>query len=180
MLPLRFNVTRATFWAHRTRYLENKDLERGFQIRALGEIAIRCADMAAMVAFYEDILGLERITGGPREGITFFRIADGFGGHTAVLALFDKEYEARPGLHPTSAQTPATGGRSSLHHLALSLPFAEQEAAMAWYDQHGISYRVEQFGWIGWRGVFAQDPEGNTVELVAYDASMEAGAEGGA
>lgn len=147
--------------------------DRGFQIRALGEIAIRCADMAAMVAFYEDILGLERMTGGAREGITFFRIAEGFGGHTSVLALFDKGYETRPGLHPTSDHAPVTGGNSALHHIALSLPFAEQETAMAWYDHHGIAYRVEQFGWIGWRGVFVQDPEGNTVELVAYDPSMK-------
>ena len=147
--------------------------DRGFQIRALGEIAIRCADMAAMVAFYEDILGLERMTGGAREGIIFFRIAEGFGGHTSVLALFDKGYEARPGLHPTSDTAPVTGGGSALHHIALSLPFAEQEAAMAWYETHGIPHRVEQFGWIGWRGVFVQDPEGNTVELVAYDPSMK-------
>lgn len=157
-------------------YLEDKDevvgMERGFQIRALGEIAIRCADMAAMVDFYETILGLERLSGGARDGIVFFRIADGFGGHTSVLALFDKEYEARPGLHPTSTAPPATGAGSSLHHIALSLPFSEQAAALAWFDAKGIPTRVERFGWIGWRGVFVQDPEGNTVELVAADASM--------
>ena len=147
-------------------------MDRGFQIRALGEIAIRCTDMPAMVAFYERILGLERLTGGARNGIVFFRIAEGFAGHTSVLALFDKGYEARPGLHPTSDEPPVTGGRSSLHHIALSLPFAEQEAALDWFEAQGIATRVERFGWIGWRGVFVQDPEGNTVELVAADASM--------
>ena len=147
-------------------------MDRGFKIRALGEIAIRCADMPAMVAFYEGILGLERLTGGARDGIVFFRIAEGFGGHTSVLALFDKGYEARPGLHPTSDVPPVTGGQSALHHIALSLPFAEQEAALAWFEAQGIATRVERFGWIGWRGVFVQDPEGNTVELVAADASM--------
>ena len=147
-------------------------MDRGFKIRALGEIAIRCTDMSAMVAFYEHVLGLERLTGGARDGIVFFRIAEGFAGHTSVLALFDKGYEARPGLHPTSDAPPVTGGQSSLHHLALSLPFAEQEAALAWFAAQGIATRVERFGWIGWRGVFVQDPEGNTVELVAADASM--------
>lgn len=146
--------------------------QRGFQIRALGEIAIRCADMDAMVDFYERVLGLERMTGNASDGIVFFRIAEGIGGHTSVLALFDKGYGPRPGLHPTSDEVPVTGGRSALHHLALSLPFAEQEAALAWFEAQGIATRVERFGWVGWRGVFVQDPEGNTVELVAADASM--------
>ncbi len=43
---------------------------------------------------------------------------------------------------------------------------------MRWYDQIDQPYRVEQFGWVGWRGIFTQDPEGNTVELVAYDAAI--------
>ncbi|MBF9031245.1 VOC family protein [Rhodobacterales bacterium HKCCE3408] len=146
--------------------------DRTFRIRALGEIAIRCADMAAMVDFYERILGLDRLTGNANEGIVFFRIAEGFGGHTAVLALFDKGYEARPGLHPTATEAPATGAGSSLHHLAFSLPYEEQEAAMRWYEAQGISYRVELFQWVGWRGVFVQDPEGNTVELVAFNQNI--------
>ena len=49
--------------------------DRGFKVRALGEIAIRCGDLGAMVGFYEDILGLERMTGNIRDGIVFFRIA---------------------------------------------------------------------------------------------------------
>jgi catechol 2,3-dioxygenase-like lactoylglutathione lyase family enzyme len=144
-----------------------------FTIRALGEIAIRCDDVAAMAEFYEHILGLTRMEGSSAPGIVFFRIAEGFGGHTQILALFDKAYSPRPGLHPTGAGAPETGARSSLHHIALALPFAEQEAVMAWYDAKGLTYRVEQFGWVGWRGVFTEDPEGNTVELVAHDASLK-------
>lgn len=149
-------------------------MTRGFQVRALGEIAIRCDDIAAMSAFYEGIIGLTRLSGNTGDGIVFFRIADGFAGHTAVLALFDKSVSGRPGLHPTGEDAPETGARSSLHHLALSLPFAEQEAVMAWYEARGQPYRVEHFGWIGWRGIFTEDPEGNTVELVAKDPGWSA------
>ena len=61
--------------------------DRGFQVRALGEIAIRCSDMTAMEGFYRDVIGLELLA--RREpGITFFKVADGFAGHTCVLALF--------------------------------------------------------------------------------------------
>ena len=35
--------------------------ERGFTVRALGEIAIRCIDLDAMVAFYRDVIGREAL-----------------------------------------------------------------------------------------------------------------------
>lgn len=146
--------------------------DRGFRARALGEIAIRCADMGAMVAFYENVVGLERLRGDHNSAITFFRIADGFGGHTQVLALFRNTAAPRSGLHPEEYEHPVTGSGSALHHIALSLPFKEQDAVLRWYDKIGQAYRVEHFGWIGWRGIFTEDPEGNTVELVAYDPSL--------
>ncbi len=145
--------------------------QRGFQPRGLGEIAIRCADMGAMVQFYESVIGLQRLQGDHNSAITFFKIAEGFGGHTQVLALFHHSVGSETGSE-TPNKAPVTGCASALHHIALSVPFAEQEAVIRWYEQIGQPYRVEQFGWIGWRGIFTQDPEGNTVELVAYDPSM--------
>jgi catechol 2,3-dioxygenase-like lactoylglutathione lyase family enzyme len=137
--------------------------ERGFAVRGLGEIALRTRNMAAMQRFYGEVIGLQTLA--DRVGITFFRIANGVAGHTAVLALFDAET-----LGETGGETggpPAAGGGSSLHHLALSLPWAEQDAAIAWLNAQGFPARVEHFDWIGWRGVFTADPDGNTVELVA-------------
>ena len=138
---------------------------RGFRPRALGEIALRTRNMSAMVAFYRDVLGLELLQSRDDGRIVFFRIADGFAGHTAVLALFEE----------SAAEVVAGRAgprRSSLHHLALALPRAEQTAAEAWLERQGLAYRVEEFTWIGWRGVFVDDPDGNTVELVAYDAGL--------
>jgi catechol-2,3-dioxygenase len=129
---------------------------RGFRVRALGEVAIRCSDIGAMERFYAEVVGLERLARRPG-GITFFRIAEGHAGHTAVLALFAQDAADRFGA----------GRRSSLHHLALSLGWDEQERAIDWYRRVGQPHRVEHFDWIGWRGVFTEDPEGNTVELVA-------------
>lgn len=144
--------------------------ERGFKVRALGEIAIRVQDMEVMVAFYRDILGLEILSRRDGDRIVFFRISDGFAGHTAVLALFrDDQGEG--------AETVRTGQRRlqpSLHHLALTISRDEQDAAINWYEAKGIACRVQTFPWIGWRGVFVNDPEGNTVELVAYDDTLQA------
>lgn len=139
--------------------------ERGFRVRALGEIAIRCGDVRRMEAFYRDVIGLPVLSGGRRDGIVFFALGESYGGHTAVLALF-----ADDGAFPESCP-PRAGARSSLHHLALTVDRDEQAAVMAWYDRQGLAYTVQEFDWIGWRGVFTADPEGNTVELVAKVAT---------
>lgn len=141
-------------------------MSRGFQVRALGEVAIRCADMAPMVAFYRDMLGLEILAGNQSDDIVFFQLGESYGGHISVLALFRHDGQPRA-VHPEGVGRPVTGAGSSLHHLALTVDAAEQEAVVAWYEAQGQEYRIEEFPWIGWRGVFTQDPEGNTVELVA-------------
>ncbi|MEM7507202.1 MAG: VOC family protein [Pseudomonadota bacterium] len=148
-------------------------MERGFQVRALGEIAIRCADMDAMEAFYAEVIGLKKLADRDT-GITFFRIAEGHSGHTAVLALFGPG-AGRPDLHQVTEEAPQTGARSSLHHLALSLGWEEHEAAIRWYERIGQPHRIEHFDWIGWRGLFTEDPEGNTVELVAAKPDAHTG-----
>ncbi|WP_420861666.1 VOC family protein [Algirhabdus cladophorae] len=144
-----------------------------FRPRALGEIAIRCNDIDRMAEFYETIIGLIPLQPRGDSGIQFYKIGEGFEGHTSVLALFDyRTNSPRPGLHPQSDAGPIAGAGSSLHHIALSLPFAEQDQVIAWYEEINQPYRIEHFNWIGWRGIFTQDPEGNTVELVAFDQSL--------
>lgn len=136
-------------------------MSRGFEVRALGEVAIRCKDRAAMTAFYRDVVGLEVIEGAYSGHITFFRIAPGHGGHTTILALFEE-----------GAPTP--GPTSSLHHLALTLDAEDQAAAEAWLTTQGVDTRWQDFPWIGWRGLFFSDPEGNTIEFVAYVGTPDA------
>ncbi|MEM1232658.1 MAG: VOC family protein [Pseudomonadota bacterium] len=135
-------------------------------IRALGEIAIRCADYAAMCAFYADIVGLPRLKDFPASRITFFRIAEGYGGHTTVLALFGADAIQRD-VHDQAAEHPTAGATSTLHHLALTVDYAQQDDLCAYLDEKGIANSVQHFDWIGWRGVFIKDPDGNTVEFVA-------------
>ena len=142
-----------------------------FKIQQLGEIAIRCSDMDTMFEFYRDIVGLEVLSDTRDQGIAFFRICAGFGGHTTVLALFHNT-AGRPDLHPSGAEAPETGARSSLHHLALTVAYEEQGAIRKWLEDNAIDYKVQVFDWIGWQGIFIQDPEGNMVEFVAADKSL--------
>ncbi|MEM7242861.1 MAG: VOC family protein [Pseudomonadota bacterium] len=137
------------------------------KIHALGEIAIRCEHIKKMRDFYRDIVGLEVLEDfSETSGIVFFRIAQGHGGHTCILALFDKSAGTNRG-HPTTMTPPATGAHSSLHHLALTVEYADQDNLSDFLDAQSIPHRTEDFDWIGWRGVFIEDPEGNTVEFVA-------------
>jgi len=134
------------------------DPPRPFTVRALGEIAIRCRDLPAMERFYGGVLGLRRLA--PRSGgITFYALGESWRGHTAVLALF--------GPDASRAGAAEGGARSTLHHVALSVDWEAQDAIVNWLGRHGLPATVERFDWIGWRGVFTRDPEGNTVELVA-------------
>jgi catechol 2,3-dioxygenase-like lactoylglutathione lyase family enzyme len=146
---------------------------RGFKVQGLGEIAIRCLDFDAMAAFYRDIIGLELMSLNAERGIAFFRISNGVAGHTNVLALF-RDGAGTKDAKPDASKPLLAGAQSSLHHIALSLPFGEQDAVMRWYEASGISYDVEIFDGVGWRGVFTQDPDGNTVELVAFSESLKA------
>jgi catechol 2,3-dioxygenase-like lactoylglutathione lyase family enzyme len=133
-----------------------------FTIGNLGEIAIRCRDYPAMLAFYRDILGL-RLLAQPLPGLTFFALAEGYLGHVQVLALFRHDLRREGQDIPL----PQTGDGSSLHHLALGIAAAQQDAAADWFRSQGLQPFFEDHDWIGWRGLYVLDPDGNTVELVA-------------
>lgn len=140
----------------------------GFQVRGLSEIAIQTRNMPAMLAFYRDDLGLEPFGSRAGGAIEFLKVADGFAGLTTVVALFDADRS----IELVSGRATATGQGSSLHHIALSVSRHDQDRAQTWFAERGIASRIEEFSWVGWRGLFVRDPDGNTVELVAHDSSV--------
>jgi catechol-2,3-dioxygenase len=91
-------------------------------IKALGEIALRVNDLDAMQTFYQNVIGLElmkRFTDS-----AFFKVADGYGGHTQVLALFDRRASLDPQL-------------STLDHLAFAIARKDFEAERARLESLG-------------------------------------------
>ena len=74
---------------------------RRTSVWGLGEIALRVNNLDAMQKFYEEVIGLALMTRVPN--CAFFKIADGYGGHTQVLALFDRSRS--PGYRGTDATT---------------------------------------------------------------------------
>ncbi|HIG46317.1 MAG TPA: hypothetical protein EYQ20_07815 [candidate division Zixibacteria bacterium] len=57
-------------------------------IKASGEIALRVDNLDAIQAFYEDVARFELMQ--PFEQAAIFRIAEGYGDHTQIVALFDR------------------------------------------------------------------------------------------
>lgn len=50
--------------------------------------AFRVDDLETMQKFYEEVIGLKLMKRFPQSA--FFEVAQGYGGHTQVLALFDR------------------------------------------------------------------------------------------
>ena len=65
-----------------------------------------------------------------------------------MLALFRID-AGRAELHERAEKAPTGGATSTLHHIALSLPRAEQGAVEAWYSKNELEYQVVEFAWIG-------------------------------
>ena len=60
--------------------------DRPRRVKGLGEVSIRVKDLDAMHKFCEEVVGLEVLR--RDESFVFFKIAEGYGGHTQNLALF--------------------------------------------------------------------------------------------
>ena len=136
--------------------------EKRTVVRGLGEIALRVDNLDAMQRFYEGVIGLPLMTRVPN--CAFFKIADGFGGHTQVLALFDRSQSAR--YRGTDAAT------STIDHIAFEIPLADFADERKRLEALGLQVETAEHAWVHWRSLYVTDPEGNQVELVCYDGSV--------
>ena len=132
------------------------------RIKALGEIALRVNDLDAMQEFYEHIIGLELMRRFPDSA--FFKIADGYGGHTQILALFDRRKE--PGY------TGLNASQTTVDHVAFAIALNDFEAERERLEGLGCKLKFATHEWVHWRSLYVRDPEGNNVELVCHDPSV--------
>jgi catechol-2,3-dioxygenase len=138
----------------------------GNKIKGLGEIVLRVNNMKLMKNFYQNILGLELIKNS--KDYTFFKIADGYGGHNQTIALFAKTnlnaFNEELGLIDAS--------NSSLHHVALEIDKNDYQDIINLLDVHEIKFETEVFEWVKWKSIFIKDPELNVIEFVCYDSNL--------
>ena len=130
--------------------------------KTLGEIALRVDDLDTMQRFYQDVIGLELMQRFPASA--FFKVADGFAGHTQIVALFDRRGQASyQGL---------SAAQSTVDHIAFAITLDDFEAEKQRLEVAGMTVSVTQHAWVHWRSLYVIDPEGNEVEFVCYDPSV--------
>jgi catechol 2,3-dioxygenase len=136
--------------------------EKRTSVRGLGEIAFRVNNLDAMQKFYEEVIGLPLMA---RDSTcAFFKIADGYGGHTQVLALFDRSQN--PGYRGADAAT------TTIDHIAFEIALADFTDELKRFRGLGLKVETAEHAWMHWRSLYVTDPEGNQVELVCYDESV--------
>jgi catechol-2,3-dioxygenase len=126
-------------------------------VRAIGEVALRVNDLAAMRRFYEEVLGLELLR--VFDHAVFYRIATGQGGHTQVFVLFERG-------------VPVSAHASTLDHVAFTIDQKDFDAERSRLEGLGLKVELADHAWVHWRSLYVRDPEGNEVELVCYDATV--------
>ncbi len=136
------------------------------RIKGLGEVSIRVKDLDAMHKFYEEVVGLEVLR--RDESFVFFKVAEGYGGHTQNLALF--EASNRIFLEAKSEQL--NQAETTLHHIALNVSLEDFESEKMRLEGLGLKVDATIHEWLHVRSLYFPDPEGNTLEFVAYDETV--------
>jgi len=134
-------------------------------VKGLGEVSIRVRDLDAMQKFYEEVVGLEVLR--RDESFVFFKIAEGYGGHTQNLALFDATNRI---FHETKSQP--SSDQTTLHHIALNISLEDFESEKMRLEGLGLKIDATIHEWLHVRSLYFTDPEGNLLEFVCYDASV--------
>jgi catechol 2,3-dioxygenase len=131
-------------------------------VRGIGEIALRVNDLDGMQRFYEEVIGLPLMARFPDSA--FFKVAEGYGGHTQVLALFDRSRSV--GNRRTDART------STIDHIAFEIALVDFATEQKRLEAAGLAVETTEHAWVHWRSLYVNDPEGNQVELVCHDEKV--------
>ena len=87
-----------------------------------------------------------------------------------MLGIFDKSHEFSG---PKGVQTDEADSRvGTLHHFAFFLEQKDFGLERDRLKSLGVDLQFSDFAQFGWRSMFMHDPDGNSVELVCYDASI--------
>ena len=136
------------------------------RVKGLGEVSILVKDLDAMRKFYEEVVGLEVLR--RDESFVFFKVAEGYGGHTQNLALF--QAENRFFLENKSIQH--NPEHTTLHHIALNVALEDFESEKMRLEGLGLKINATVHEWLHVRSLYFADPEGNTLEFVCYDETV--------
>ena len=127
------------------------------RVKGLGEVALRVNNLPRMQRFYQDVLGFPVL--GEFPTAVLLKIADGYGGHTQVLGLFDRSVSVDP-------------ARTTVDHIAFTIALDDYQPEKQRLESLGLEVQVMDHKRVKWRSLYFRDPEGNEVELVSFDPSI--------
>lgn len=133
-----------------------KGVKNMIQIDGLAEVVLNVRDASRAVAFYGDLLGLERISPEGQPGPIFFRAGQATD-HVPALVV----------LVPLPADSPDFEVPRTLHHLALTVPADAFDAGREALRDAGLDVRGGKHPVLAVRTMYVTDPDGNEVELIS-------------
>ena len=140
--------------------------DRPRRVKGLGEVSILVKDLDAMHRFYKEVVGLEVLR--RDESFVFFKVAEGYGGHTQNLALF----EASNKMFLDNKAVQLNSQETTLHHVALNIALEDFESEKMRLEGLGLKVNATVHEWLHVRSLYFPDPEGNTLEFVCYDETV--------
>ena len=133
------------------------------RVMHIAELGLRVTDLPRAVAFYQEVLGLEIVRAYPT--IVFLKAGEldsplGRGGHPQLLVLFDRKVKLDIAL-------------TTVDHFAFEIPLEQYPTERERLQQMGLELTeriwLGEYAWLQARSVFFDDPDGNTIELIAHD-----------
>lgn len=126
------------------------------RIDGLAEVVLNVRDAPRAVAFYGDLLGLQRLTAENQPGPIFFRTGQANDHIPSLLVLVPLSSEALEFAPPRT-----------LHHLALTVPAETFDEARGTLIAAGIEVRDGTHPVLAVRTMYVTDPDGNEVEFIS-------------
>jgi catechol-2,3-dioxygenase len=126
------------------------------EIDGLAEVVLNVHDPGRALAFYQDLLGLARLSTEGQPGPIFLRAGNATDQVPALLVLV-----------PMPDGTPAFAPPRTLHHLALTVPAAVFDSARETLTAAGLEVRDGKHPVLAVRTMYVTDPDGNEVELIS-------------
>ena len=122
-----------------------------FKINHLDHVAILVKDMKVSVSWYEQILGLIRISPPEWNGVPVMMFANNTG-----VAIF-----------PAGAEE---AGQKFIDHFAFNIDAEDLESAQSHLKNNGVPFTFKDHHY--YHSIYFKDPDGHTVEFTAQVSKM--------
>ena len=125
-------------------------------IDGLAEVVLNVHDLPRAVAFFQELLGLERISPEGQSGPVFLRVRQANAAVPSLLVLV-----------PLPADASAFTAPRTLHHLALTVSESAFDRTREHLERAGLEVRDGKHPVLAVRTMYVTDPEGNELEFIS-------------